>query len=142
VVTHDAPASFDDRPTLLKISESADWQRDAAAPIGLERVRQKDAGAEQAEYCCNRFDHRRCPYAPPAPHRMRGYTVKTILNGTENRNLGDDFRQQPAPRTRLSDLLRVARSGKNPRHKSSAAFRVMIGVVWLLGPDSNQRPTG
>jgi hypothetical protein len=45
VTTHDAPAiSSDDRPTLLKISESPDWQPDAAAAKGFERVREEYAG--------------------------------------------------------------------------------------------------
>jgi hypothetical protein len=48
VVTHDAPATLDDHPTLLKISESVGWQTDAAGPgtIGLKGVRKKNAGAE------------------------------------------------------------------------------------------------
>jgi hypothetical protein len=46
--THDAPATLDDHPTLLKISESVGWQTDAAGPgtIGLKGVRKKNAGAE------------------------------------------------------------------------------------------------
>jgi hypothetical protein len=48
MVTHDAPATLDDHPTLLKISESVGWQTDAAGPgtIGLKGVRKKNAGAE------------------------------------------------------------------------------------------------
>jgi hypothetical protein len=50
VVTHDAPATFDDGPTLLKISESACrcWRRLGLGPgtIGLKSVRQENAGAE------------------------------------------------------------------------------------------------
>jgi hypothetical protein len=61
----------DDRLTLLKISESPDWQPDAAAANGFERVREEDAGTEQAENCRYGFDHRRGPYAPPARNRMR-----------------------------------------------------------------------
>jgi hypothetical protein len=53
VVTHDAPAAFDDHPTLLKISESPCWQTDAAGPgaIALKRMRQENAGAEKGENC-------------------------------------------------------------------------------------------
>jgi hypothetical protein len=48
VITHDAPATLDDRPILLKISESVGWQTDAAGPgtIGLKGVCKKNAGAE------------------------------------------------------------------------------------------------
>jgi hypothetical protein len=71
VATHDAPALVDDRPILLKISESPCRQADAAAAISLKCVREEDAGAEQAENCRYRFDHRRGPYAPSAKDRMR-----------------------------------------------------------------------
>jgi hypothetical protein len=61
--THDAPATLDDHPTLLKISESVGWQTDAAGPgtIGLKSVCKKNAGAEQSKKRCYGFDHRGCP---------------------------------------------------------------------------------
>jgi hypothetical protein len=109
VLTHDAPATLDDRPILLKISESPCWQSDAAAPIGLERMRQKDAGAEQAEYCCYRFDHRRCPYARPVRY-------KTACEATQSK----EDRAAPQIGIRLmisSNKATAARTGASVAHR-------------------------
>jgi hypothetical protein len=95
VTTHDAPAiSSDDRPTLLKISESPDRQSDAAAAKGFERVREEDTVTEQAENCRYRFDHRRGPYAPPAKNRMRIAQSKRFLDPAGFRSPADDSGQQ------------------------------------------------
>jgi hypothetical protein len=60
VVTHDAPAECDAGPNLLKFSESSLLQH-RPRTIALISVREKNAGADEAEKPCNHLDHRNCP---------------------------------------------------------------------------------
>jgi len=60
IVTHDAPADRDAGPNLLKLSESSLLQR-WPRTIALISVREKNAGADEAEKCCNCLDHRNGP---------------------------------------------------------------------------------
>jgi hypothetical protein len=60
VVTHDAPADRDVGPNLLKLSESFPLQQ-RPRTIALISVRKENAGADEAENCCNHLDHRICP---------------------------------------------------------------------------------
>ena len=60
IVTHDAPAERDAGPNLLKLSESFPLQH-RPRTIALISVRNENAGADEAEKCCNCLDHRICP---------------------------------------------------------------------------------
>jgi hypothetical protein len=60
IVTHDAPADRDAGPNLLKLSESFPLQH-RPRTIALISVRNENAGADEAEKCCNCLDHRICP---------------------------------------------------------------------------------
>jgi hypothetical protein len=60
VVTHDAPADRDAGPNLLKLSESFPLQH-RPRTIAFISVSNENAGADEAEKCCNRLDHRNCP---------------------------------------------------------------------------------
>jgi hypothetical protein len=77
VVTHDAPADRDVGPNLLKLSESFPLQH-RPRTIAFISVRNENAGADEAEKCCNCLDHRNCPCAPGDRNDMRGRTVKRI----------------------------------------------------------------
>jgi hypothetical protein len=80
IVTHDAPADRDAGPNLLKLSESFLLQH-RPRTIALISVREENAGADEAEKCCNCLDHRNCPYAPLDDRNdRRGRTVKRISN--------------------------------------------------------------
>jgi hypothetical protein len=57
VVTHDAPADRDAGPNLLKLSESFPLQH-RPRTIAFISVRNENAGADEAEKCCNCLDHR------------------------------------------------------------------------------------
>jgi hypothetical protein len=59
-VTHDAPAERDAGPNLLKLSESFFLQH-RPRTITFKSVREKNAGADEAEKPCNHLDHRNCP---------------------------------------------------------------------------------
>jgi hypothetical protein len=59
-VTHDAPADRDAGPNLLKLSESFLLQH-RPRTIALISVSKENAGADEAEKCCNCLDHRNCP---------------------------------------------------------------------------------
>jgi hypothetical protein len=59
-VTHDAPADSDAGPNLLKLSESLFLQK-RPRTITFKSVREKNAGADEAEKPCNHLDHRNCP---------------------------------------------------------------------------------
>jgi hypothetical protein len=60
IVTHDAPADRDAGPNLLKLSESFLLQH-RPRTIALISVSEENAGADEAEKCCNCLDHRNCP---------------------------------------------------------------------------------
>jgi hypothetical protein len=60
VVTHDAPADRDAGPNLLKLSESFLLQH-RPRTIAFISVSKENAGADEAEKCCNCLDHRSCP---------------------------------------------------------------------------------
>jgi hypothetical protein len=60
IVTHDAPADRDIGPNLLKLSESFLLQH-RPRTIAFKSVREKNAGADEAENPCNHLDHRNCP---------------------------------------------------------------------------------
>jgi hypothetical protein len=60
IVTHDAPADRNAGPNLLKLSESFLLQH-RPRTITLKSVREKNAGADEAEKRCNHLDHRNCP---------------------------------------------------------------------------------
>jgi hypothetical protein len=57
IITHDAPADRDAGPNLLKLSESFFLQH-GPRTIALISVRNENAGADEAEKCCNCLDHR------------------------------------------------------------------------------------
>jgi hypothetical protein len=59
-ITHDAPADRDTGPNLLKLSESF-FLQNRPRTITLKSVREKNAGADEAEKPCNHLDHRNCP---------------------------------------------------------------------------------
>jgi hypothetical protein len=82
IVTHDAPADCDAGPNLLKLSESFPLQH-RPRTIALISVRNENAGADEAEKCCNCLDHRICPCAPGDRNDRRGRTVKRISNRRE-----------------------------------------------------------
>jgi hypothetical protein len=71
VVTHDAPADRDAGPNLLKLSESFLLQH-RPRTIALISVSEENAGADEAEKCCNCLDHRNCPCAPGRQKRYAG----------------------------------------------------------------------
>jgi hypothetical protein len=60
IVTHDAPADRDAGPNLLKLSESFLLQH-RPRTIAFISVRKENAGADEAEKCCNCLDHRNGP---------------------------------------------------------------------------------
>jgi hypothetical protein len=60
IVTHDAPADCNAGPNLLKLSESFFLQH-RPRTIAFKSVREKNAGADEAEKPCNHLDHRNCP---------------------------------------------------------------------------------
>jgi hypothetical protein len=60
IVKHDAPADRDAGPNLLKFSESFLLQH-RPRTIAFKSVREKNAGADEAEKPCNHLDHRNCP---------------------------------------------------------------------------------
>jgi hypothetical protein len=59
-ISHDAPADDDAGPNLLKLSESLSLQH-RPRPIAFISVREKNAGADEAEKRCNHLDHHTCP---------------------------------------------------------------------------------
>jgi hypothetical protein len=110
IVTHDAPADRDAGPNLLKLSESFLLQR-RPRTIALISVSEENAGADEAEKCCNCLDHRNCPWQPLHDRNdTRGRTVKRISSGAKNRNPTDDLEQHRVPEERRRPAISADRS--------------------------------
>jgi hypothetical protein len=105
VVTHDAPADRDAGPNLLKLSESFPLQH-RPRTIAFISVSNENAGADEAEKCCNCLDHRICPKRPWLRTETTGEAAqsKGFRTGSENLNPTDDLGQHrvPVARRRLS----------------------------------------
>jgi hypothetical protein len=98
VVTHDAPADCDAGPNLLKLSESFPLQH-RPRTITFISVRKENAGADEAEKCCNCLDHRNCPKRPWLWTETTGEAAqsKGFRTGAENLNPTDDLEQHRVP---------------------------------------------
>jgi hypothetical protein len=99
--SHGAPATRDAGPNLLKISESPFCKRywgplpgSGPGTKAFKCVGKEDARANQAQKCCNCFNHRKCPLAPVATERLRRCTVKRIPSQNRKSDLTDDLVQQ------------------------------------------------
>ena len=101
MLSHGAPATRDAGPNLLKISESpfcksycGPLPRSGPGTKAVKRVGKENARANQAQKCCNCFNHRECPLAPVPTERLRRCTVKRIPLQNGKSGLTGDLVQQ------------------------------------------------